>query len=152
LRQPGVSYKPGEIFRYNWGAKPATANDIIEFGTTTLVRGNTALAKTGLERIRAVPNPYYNQSRYELNQFARIIRFVNMPEQATVRIFNLAGQLLRTLRKTNTSSSILEWDLLTENQLPVASGIYIYHVETPSSGSTFGRMVVFMEKERLNNF
>jgi hypothetical protein len=133
-------------------ASPATANDVYDFSTTTLVRGNQTFATGKLDRIRAVPNPYYNRSRYELNQFARVIRFINMPENATVRIFNLSGALVRTLQKTEIATSILEWNLLTDNELPVASGVYIFHVEAPGVGSTFGRMVVFMEKERLNNF
>jgi len=133
-------------------ANPPTVNDVYAFGTSQLVRSNTALAKGGLQSIRAVPNPYYNRSRYEINQFNRKIRFVNLPETATIRIFNLAGELVRTLDKTDVTSSVLEWDILTENRLPVASGVYIFHVDSPGVGSMFGRMVVFMEKERLNNF
>ena len=75
-----------------------------------------------------------------------------MPETATIKIFNLAGDLVRTLRKTDASSSIIEWDLLTENRLPVASGVYVYHIDVPGAGSTMGKLVVFMEKERLSNF
>jgi hypothetical protein len=30
--------------------------------------------------------------------------------------------------------------------------VYVYHVDAPGVGTTFGRMVVFMERERLNNF
>jgi hypothetical protein len=30
--------------------------------------------------------------------------------------------------------------------------VYIYHVKSPGGGETVGRLVVFMEKERLNNF
>ena len=75
-----------------------------------------------------------------------------MPEQATVRIYNLAGQLIRTLRKTDVAGSILEWNLENENRLPVASGVYVYQVEIAGAGSTTGRLVVFMEKERLQNF
>jgi hypothetical protein len=141
----------GDRVDFVW-ANPATSNDFFVINTSTLVRGNVALQKGGLERIRPVPNPYYNRSRYELNQFERKIRFVNMPEAATVRIFNLAGHLVRTLHKTDPSSSVLEWDIQTENRLPVGSGIYIYHVDVPGVGSTFGKMAVFMEKERLNNF
>jgi hypothetical protein len=99
-----------------------------------------------------VPNPYYAHSAYELSSLNRIIKFVNMPEAATVRIYNLAGDLVRTLRKENSPSSILEWDLLTENRLPVASGVYVYHVEVPGAGQTIGKLVVFVEKERLSNF
>lgn len=133
-------------------ANPATSNDVYVFDTSPLVRGNKSLAKTGLDRIRVVPNPYYNRSTYELSQFSRIIRFINMPEQATVRIFSLGGQLVRTLQKTETTTSVLNWDVRNENDLPVASGVYVYHVDVPGVGSTFGRLVVFMEKERLNTF
>jgi len=141
----------GDAFEWTW-ANPATANDIYDISTSKLVRNNASFATGKLSAIRVVPNPYYNRSTYELNQFSRVVRFMNMPEQATVRIFNLGGQLVRTLQKTNTTSSVLDWDLLTSSQLPVASGIYIYHVEAPGVGTTFGRLVVFMEAERLNNF
>jgi hypothetical protein len=59
---------------------------------------------------------------------------------------------VRTLEKVDASSSILQWDLMTQNRLPVGSGVYIYHIDVPNAGSTTGRMVVFMEKERLNSF
>lgn len=133
-------------------ANPATSNDIYVFDTSPLVRGNAALAKSGLGRIRVVPNPYYNRSTYELSQFNRMIRFINLPEQCTIRIFSLSGQLVRTLHKTDATNSVYTWDVETENGLPVASGVYVYHVEAPGVGSTHGRLVVFMEKERLNTY
>ena len=102
--------------------------------------------------IRAVPNPYYAHSAYEQNQFARQLRFTNMPATCTLRIYNLAGQLVRTIQKNDPSSSILVWNLLTDGGLPVGSGVYIYHVQVPGGTDAVGRVVVFMEKERLNNF
>ena len=63
-----------------------------------------------------------------------------------------AGVLHDTLEKTDASSSILQWDITNENRLPVASGIYVYHVEVPNVGSTVGKLIVFMEKERLQNY
>ena len=142
---------PGDELVFTW-AVPALPNDVYVFSTSKLVRGDAALAKQGLNRIRVVPNPYYNRSRYELSQFNRVMRFINLPEVATVRIFSLSGQLIRTLHKTDPTNSVLDWDLLTENRLPVASGVYVYHVEAPGVGTIFGRLVVFMEKERLNTF
>lgn len=141
----------GDVFRFLW-ANPAVPNDIYAFNSSALVRGNTGLAGSKLSSIRVVPNPYYNHSRYELNQFNRIVRFMNLPETCTIRIFNLAGDLVRTLQKTDITSSALTWDLLTDNGLPVGSGVYVYHIDAGSVGTTFGRMVVFMERERLNNF
>lgn len=151
LRSASEVIDDGDLFRFVW-ANPAKDNDVYVFNTSALTQNNSALAKSNLDRIRAVPNPYYAHSSYELNQFARKIRFVNMPEQCTVRIFNLAGQLVRTLRKTDGATSILEWDVETENGLPVGSGVYVYHVDVPNVGEYVGRLVVFMEKERLNSF
>lgn len=141
----------GDGFRWIW-ANPAKDNDVYAFNTSALVQGDASVAKANLNRIRAVPNPYYAHSAYEINQFSRKLRFVNMPEQCTVRIFNLSGQLVRTLQKTSAATSILEWDLETANALPVGSGVYIFHVEVPGVGDYTGRVVVFMEKERLNSF
>jgi hypothetical protein len=59
---------------------------------------------------------------------------------------------VRTLEKNDPATSILDWDVQTSNDLPVASGIYLFQVESNGIGSATGRLVVFMEKERLNNF
>ncbi|HKA23809.1 MAG TPA: hypothetical protein VKF80_02380 [Candidatus Eisenbacteria bacterium] len=149
---PFVSIPDGSVIRFTAQSVPGGPNDFYTIDTHGMVRGNTALAKNKLDQVRVVPNPYYNRSRYELNAFNRVIRFINLPETCTIRIFSLAGDLVRTLQKTDRSSSILDWNVQTDNQLPVASGVYIYHIDAPGVGTTFGRMVVFMEKERLNNF
>lgn len=151
LRSASSVIDDGDAFQWIW-ANPAKDNDVYVFNTSALVRSDATVAKANLNRIRAVPNPYYAHSAYELNQINRKLRFVNMPEACTVRIFNLAGQLVRTLQKTDASTSILEWDLETANALPVGSGVYIFHVDVPNVGAYTGRVVVFMEKERLNSF
>lgn len=141
----------GEKITFIW-ANPGTVNDVFSIPTTAPTRDNAALAAAALDKVRVVPNPYYTRSNYELNQFARQIRFMNLPASCTIRIFNLSGDLVRTLHKTDTATSIFTWDVLTENQLPVGSGVYIYQIDAPGVGQTHGRMIVFMEKERLNNF
>ena len=151
LSSPTAVPDPGDKIVYTW-ANPATSNDVFVFDTKKMVTNNSALAKSRLAAVRVVPNPYYSHSLYEINQFNHIVRFINMPEQCTVRIFNLAGQLVRTLHKTDATSSVLEWNLLTDNQLPVGSGVYVYQLDAGASGSTIGRIAVFVEKERLNNF
>jgi hypothetical protein len=150
-RAAGDVIDDGDRFQWVW-ANPAKDNDVYTFNTTAMLRNSSSLAKSNLERIRAVPNPYYARSTYESNQFNRRLRFLNLPEVCTIRIFNLAGQLVRTLEKTDPSTSILQWDLETRTGLPVGSGVFIYHVEVPGVGEYRGRLVIFMEKERLNNF
>lgn len=112
----------------------------------------TVIANT-VEKVHPVPNPYYNVSDLELDQFRRIIKFVNMPAaRTTVRIFNLAGDLVRTLVKADPATSELTWDVLTENGIPVASGLYIYHVEAEGLGTKVGKLAVFTEVEQLNTY
>jgi hypothetical protein len=141
----------GDMLKFIW-AEPATPNDRFTFSTSAALRNDAALAKSQLGGIRVVPNPYYSHSSYEASQFARVIRFMNLPVRCKVRIFTLAGQLVRTLDKDDASTSILDWDVQTDNQLPVASGIYIFQVEADGIGKQTGRLAVFMETERLNNF
>ena len=133
-------------------SSPGQPNDVFRFTGTAGVKDNPGAAAAALGNVRVVPNPYYTRSNYEQNQFSRQIRFTNLPATCTIRIFNLSGDLVRTLQKTDTSTSLFTWDVLTENQLPVGSGVYIYQIDAPGVGQTHGRMIVFMEKERLNNF
>lgn len=153
LRAASDVIDDGDVFEFIW-ANPASANDVYDIATTSLVRNNASLAASGLDRIRAVPNPYYTRSNYEIDPIrnGRVMRFINLPESCTIRVFNLGGDLVRTLKKTDISTSVMDWDLLTENGLPLGSGVYVYHVDAPGVGSTFGRIAVFMETERLNNF
>jgi hypothetical protein len=130
---------------------PATANDFWTFSTTAPNTFNATVAKSELQNVLVVPNPYYAHSAYELNQFERVVKFTHLPAECTVRIYNLAGDLIRTLRKSDSTSQ-LSWDLETDRGLPVGSGIYVFHVEAPGVGSKVGKMAIFMEKERLNNF
>ncbi len=130
---------------------PAATNDFFTFSTTAAFRNNTALAQGELARVRAVPNPYFTRSVYELTQFNRVIKFTHLPERCTIRIFNLAGDLIRTIEK-NDNTSQASWNLETSRGLPVGSGIYIFHVDAPGIGTHVGKMAVFMERERLNNF
>jgi hypothetical protein len=126
-------------------------NDYFAFITKKANSFNASLAKSELDRVLAVPNPYFNHSSYELSQFARVIKFTHLPANCTVRVFNLAGDLVRTLKKSDSSSQ-LTWDLQTDRGLPVGSGIYIYHVDAPDVGTKVGKVAIFMEKERLNTY
>lgn len=126
--------------------------DYFTFSTTAPNAMNVNLARSELSRIRAVPNPYFAHSTYELNQFSRVVKFTHLPARCTVRIFTLAGELIRTLQKDDAGTSQLVWDVETASALPVASGIYIFHVDAPGIGTHIGKVAIFMEKERLNTF
>lgn len=86
------------------------------------------VAKSDVERVGVFPNPYYAFNPAERNKLARFVTFNNLSPVATIRLFNLAGQLVRKLEKDD-NSPFMRWDLLNHDALPVASGMYIAHVE-----------------------
>ena len=130
---------------------PPTPQDHYTFSTTAKTDFVADLAKNELGKIRAVPNPYFAHSTYELNRFNRALKFTHLPARCTIRLFDLAGTLVRTIEK-NDNTSQATWDLNTDRGLPIGSGVYIFHIDAPGVGSTTGKVAVFMEKERLNNF
>jgi hypothetical protein len=133
--------------------KPKLPGDIFEF--TSVLPGTvdgTAIAES-VEDVHPVPNPYYNVSSLELDQFRRQLKFVNLPAaKTTIRIFNLGGDLVRTLTKDDPGSAEITWDILTENGLPLASGLYIYYVEADGIGTKVGKVAVFTEVEQVEQF
>jgi len=110
---------------------------------------STDLAKANINRITAFPNPYYCINASETSRFNKYIQFTNMPPAATVRIFNLAGHLVRVLRK-NDQSTFFKWDLANESNYPVASGMYIVYIEVPDVGTKVVKIAVIQEQELLD--
>jgi hypothetical protein len=112
------------------------------------------IAKNAMDRIMIVPNPYYGASTYEVNRTDNRIRITNLPSKCTVKIFTMNGTLVRTLKrdvtgqedlyvgdsgsgndvKASKRSSYLEWDLKNQNNISVASGLYIFHIDAPGVG------------------
>ncbi|MEL6863522.1 MAG: hypothetical protein AAFP19_03840, partial [Bacteroidota bacterium] len=103
-----------------------------------------------LAAINVVPNPYYGYSSYETSQFTNIVRITNLPPQCTVTIFTLDGKFIRQYKRdeagipqnTRSNPGILEtqfspdieWDLENNKGIPVASGVYLIHVDAPGLG------------------
>ncbi|MGB3545023.1 hypothetical protein [Rubrivirga sp.] len=136
----------GSIFRIET-SKPNQPGDVFSVSTAE-VAAIDASARTAddierdLDLIAITPNPYRGVSGYEASGNATITRFVNLPAQATIRIYTLSGTLIRTIEKANTGATI-DWDLRTEASLPVASGIYLIHVEArEADGSVLGERVL----------
>jgi hypothetical protein len=116
---------------------------------STAPEKNTELAKANINRITAFPNPYYCINAAETSRFNKYVQFTNMPPVATVRIFNLAGHLVRVLQK-NDQSTFFKWDLANESNYPVASGMYIVYIEVPDVGTKVVKIAVIQEQELLD--
>ena len=132
--------------------KPNAPGDIFTVNTAGLEASQMSLAEqeTALEQISLVPNPYKGASNYERSQLVDEVRFTNLPERATVRVFTLAGSLIRTIEK-NSPERFLKWNLTTDNNLPIASGLYLIHVET-DAGDRVIKFACVRKRTELNNF
>jgi len=149
-RRNTADWVDGDMFHINANHVNTDA-DIFAFSAPAPAAMTTANQKADINLINAVPNPYYGANAYERNQFNRVIRFTNLPRTATIRIFNLLGDLVRTIRKDDGSTST-DWNLQNENGLPVASGMFIAHVEVPGIGERVLKLAVILAQERLDNF
>ncbi len=134
-----------------------TPNDVFQFQTTKPVVEDLAKASEDLKDITPVPNPYYGRSAYEdanSNNDVKI-RFVNLPENSasTIRIFNLAGDLVKTIEKpAGDGMRSIDWDGSNNDNLAAATGVYIYHIEIDGVGETTGKMICVFRKQFPNNF
>jgi hypothetical protein len=87
------------------------------------------------------PNPYVEGD--PLRSFGeptpRKIEFRNLPERATIKIFGLSGDLIKTLEHGPDEIGNLfgsaAWDQRSDSGLLVAPGLYIYVVESNTEGT-----------------
>ncbi len=112
---------------------------------------NTVDQKADITKINVFPNPYFGFNRLEADKYDRWVRFTHMPSKATIRIFNLAGILVRTLVK-NDLTQFTDWDLLNEHKLPVAAGMYIAYIDCGSLGTRTIKLAIIPEQQFLDHY
>jgi hypothetical protein len=101
-------------------------------GLSTVTADNNKL-KEALDLINVVPNPYYAFSEYERTRLDTRVKITNLPDVCTIKIYNISGKLIRTFKKDNPVTS-LDWDMKNSKGIPIASGVYLIHVEVPDAG------------------
>ncbi len=100
---------------------------------------NEQIGKEALEHVGVVPNPYYSVSAYETSQLDNRVRFINLPVKCEITIYTMDGTVVRKFNKDESRSNaytsnakypttFLDWDLKNQKGIPVASGVYIVHV------------------------
>jgi hypothetical protein len=125
-----------------------TADDVFTF-TAPAPTFSTATAQADVNKINVYPNPYYGVNANETNRLAKYVRFTHLPAGATIRIFTLAGVLVRTLPTTDGTSTFTDWNLRNDNSLPVASGIYIAYIDMPSLGKTKTLKIAIVQEDQI---
>lgn len=164
-----VNWNGGSITAANWpnnvnSRMPAAGNTIrilstkpnnpsiaYEYTTVPPTTGDD-LNKLSAGKVTVFPNPYYGFNKAELTRFDRFVTFNNLPQNVTIRIFNVAGHLVRTLRKNN-ADQFLRWSITNEYNYPVASGMYIAYVDMPDVPATkVIKFAIIQEQELMDIF
>ena len=128
--------------------KPISSRDIFTFSTD----GLGMLANDyDVDRVTVWPNPYYGYNPEERDALDRRVMFSHLPTEGptTIRIFALDGTLVRTIKHNDTGSQHTYWDMKNNFELPVASGMYIAHVET-NRGDKILKLAVIQPQQRLD--
>ena len=99
-------------------------------------------SKDDLSRVHTVPDPYYVTSAFEATTEAKVIQFVNLPQEAIIRIYSSSGVLVTLLEhRSQTFGGAATWNVLNRNHHVVASGVYFYHIES-GNARRVGRFTV----------
>lgn len=140
LRVPGA----GDIYEANI-ISPVSSGDVYVFKTTgQMIDGS--LAKDQYKNTPyVVPNPYVGAASFEPAPFGvtgrgdRRLEFRGLPAGAAIRIYTVRGELVQTLRHDGSTEGFVAWNLRTKDNLDVAPGLYVYHVEVAGFNSYIGK-------------
>ncbi len=101
------------------------------------------------------PNPYYTQAQWDgTGERERKLYFCNLPERAEIRVYTMAGDLVRSMQHdaaTSNGSDIQwfsryadgtqvmsggehAWDLISDSDQAIATGLYLFTVENLDTG------------------
>lgn len=142
-----IAPQPGDIFLIHT-TKPFSRKDVYSFKTKQAYISKEK-AKSNLDKIAVVPNPYVAASEWEIKpnlqsgRGDRLIYFIHLPAKCTIRIYTLSGELVQTLyHDTLLEDGSEAWNLLSKDQMDIAYGIYLYHVDAPDVGEYIGKFAV----------
>ena len=124
-------FRKGDVFRFT-AKGPEVRSDLAD-----------------LDRIKVVPNPYVAAAGWEpRNPFStgrgpRELHFTHLPMRCTIRIYTVQGELVDTIEHEGTfDDGTVEWDMLTKDNLDIAYGVYVYHIDAPGIGEKVGKFAV----------
>lgn len=146
--------EPGDTLQI-FTNKPFISGDRFQFSfdTENIPRVDPDTARSEMDDILVIPNPYKVANIYEAavtstnRQHNRELHFTGMPAPSTLRIFTVAGVLIREIAiqpsdLINGYGGTYIWDMLTKDNLEISYGIYLYQVEAPGIGEKVGKFAV----------
>ena len=107
-----------------------------------------------LEDVHVVPNPYLYGSAFERATDERVLKFTNLPQEGTIRIFDVAGRFIQEITYgpedlqgitsycgASDCGGDLNWDMQTRERTNLGAGLYIFVLESGGQ-KKMGKFVV----------
>ena len=136
---------------------PANNLNSLESGikTVSVISGTTPTSEPSTA-VGVYPNPYYAHAYWDGNgERYRKIYFYNLPANATITIYTLAGDVVARLDHSSTSTGTdirwfqqfssaqtpqmsggeQAWDLISQNDQAIATGLYLFTVKDKDTGA-----------------
>ncbi len=131
------------------------------FNAVRVIPGTPPTSEVNTE-IGVYPNPYYGSAAWDgrspdtgdIRERERKITFFNLPARATIRVYTLAGDLVKTMHHESDafagegewfnrfssddvvfSGGEYSWDLITDFDQAIATGMYLFVVEDLETGN-----------------
>lgn len=156
---PPDAVAPKDGDRWFVGTMKSFPRDAVYKIATTMAHVDPS--RIDLSKVRVVPNPYYVKSRWDTEALSRTIRFMYIPEECDIYIFTVSGDLVRHLVHrqnflppsnpdlpgpftsfTRSGLGYHDWELVSDKEIEVAYGIYVYVITTPDGKKITGKLAV----------
>ncbi len=139
----GLIAKDGSTYSFTQKTPNAPVPGLYAVARVNASAEVTPTTEEDLADVHTVPDPYYATNSLERSPASKVLKFVNLPPQAIIRIYSLSGVLVDVIEYVDASlGGEARWDLRNRNNQFVASGVYFYHVETPSGAEKIGRFTI----------
>lgn len=95
------------------------------------------MAQDDLSATHAFPTPFIPSKGHSH------ITFTRLTAKVTIRIYTINGELVKTIIKDSGASDEVSWKpVVNEAGQPVASGVYLYHIDSTDGKSYVGKLMV----------
>ncbi len=152
--EEGGGEPPGDGARYTATTtvpfRGGADGDLFEFSALPASASGGPDSSYDMARIKVVPNPYVAGNALEPRQLfsnergERRLLFTHLPPRATIRVYTLRGELVDTIKHDGGDAldGTATWDLRSRDNLEIAYGVYLYHVDAPGYGVQSGKFAV----------
>ncbi len=141
------AWTQGDVVLFGYDNPTQFGVDEWTFSTKAATSGGDVTDEM-VDMINVFPNPYYGFHELETTRSDKYVRFNHLPQKADIRIFNMGGVMVRKIEKDDNTQNA-DWDLKNQYNLPVASGVYIAHIDLPDIGKEKILKIALVQEEQI---